>query len=261
MKDRVLHHAIFRVLYPIFDKSFIFDSYSCRNNKGTHRAVKRLQKFTKIVSQNNSQKCFTLKLDVKKFFDSISHNILFNLIKKKINDKNLIHLLEKVIHSFSVTENVGIPLGNITSQLFANIYLNELDKFIKHHLRVKYYIRYCDDFVMLSGDESYLKSLIPEINNFLKIYLNLSLHENKIIIRKYRQGVDFLGYVSFPYHRTLRTKTRNRILKKIKLKTKLLKEDKISEKLFNQTLQSYYGVLKHCNSHKIKVGLKNIHPG
>jgi len=142
VKDRVLHHAIFRILYPIFDKSFIFDSYSCRNNKGTHRAVNKLNDFARKVSRNNTKTCFILKLDVRKFFDSINQDILINLIKRKIEDKNAVWLIEKIVRSFPK----GLPLGNITSQLFANVYLNELDQFVKHKLKVKYYIRYCDDF-------------------------------------------------------------------------------------------------------------------
>ncbi len=148
VKDRVLHHAIFRVLYPIFDRIFIFDSYSCRNNKGTHRAINRLNDFVRKVDKNNTKTCYILKCDIRRYFDSINQDILLSLIKQKIADENAIWLIEIVIKSFSK----GLPLGSITSQLLANIYLNELDKFIKHKLKVKYYIRYCDDFVILSGD-------------------------------------------------------------------------------------------------------------
>ena len=232
VKDRVLHHAVFRVLYPIFDKLFIFDSYSCRIGKGTHRAVNRLNDFAHKVSRNNTKTCFILKLDVRRFFDSINQEILLDLIKTKIKDENALWLVEKVIRSFPK----GLPLGNITSQLFANIYLNELDKFVKHKLKIKYYIRYCDDFLILSGDKPYLDDLIQEIDNFLGNSLKLSLHPDKIMIKKYNQGIDFLGYVSFPYHKILRVKTRKRIFKNIKRKN----------------LQSYLGVLKHCNSHKLK---------
>ena len=138
VKDRVLHHAIFRILYPIFDKSFIFDSYSCRIGKGTHRAVNRLQYFFRKVSQNNTKNCFVLKCDIKKYFDSINHDILIDLIKRKIKDENVLWLIDVIIKSYSTSLGIGIPLGNITSQLFANIYLNELDKFIKQDLKIKY---------------------------------------------------------------------------------------------------------------------------
>jgi len=252
VRDRVLHHAVFRTLYPIFDRIFIFDSYSCRTGKGTHRAVNRLQKFARKVSKNNTEHCYILKLDIRKFFDSIDHGILISLIKKKISDENVIWLIEKIIKSFSALPNKGLPLGNITSQLFANIYLNELDKFIKHELKEKYYTRYCDDFTILNNKKEYLEELILQINNFLKKKLKLSLHSDKIEIRKYNQGIDFLGYVSFPYHRILRTKTKKRMFRKIEQKINELKQNKISDESFNQTIQSYLGILKHCESHKLK---------
>lgn len=253
VKDRVLHHAIFKILYPIFDKTFIFDSYSCRNNKGTHRAVNRLNQFARKVSRNNTRNCFILKCDIKKFFDSIDQDVLINLIQARVKNYNVIWLIEIVLKSFSK----GLPMGNITSQLFANIYLNELDQFMKHQLKIKHYIRYCDDFVIIEHRKENFKGCITEINNFLENNLKLYLHPNKIIIRKYNQGIDFLGYVSFPHHRVLRTRTKNRIFKKIKLKIAQLQEGKISKESFNQAVQSYFGVLKHCNGYKFKKLLQN----
>lgn len=143
-----------------------------------------------------------------------------------------------------------MPLGNITSQLFANAYLDKFDKFIKHELKIKYYIRYCDDVVFLSRDKNMLKNIVFKINNFLKNKLKLILHPNKIIIRKYRQGIDFLGYVCFPYHRILRPKTKKRMLKNIRRK--------MNDRNFNQTLQSYLGTLKHCNSFRIMNKIINL---
>jgi len=193
-----------------------------------------------------------LKCDIKKFFDNISHKILFDIIKNRIRDKDTLWLIELIIKSFKKEPNKGLPLGNVTSQLFANIYLNEIDNFIKHNLKIKYYIRYCDDFLILDSDKEKLKKLTPKIDNFLKNNLKLSLHPDKITIRKYRQGIDFLGYISFPYHRTLRTKTKRRMFKRIKKKILDLKQKKISEESFNQTIQSYLGILKHCNSYKLR---------
>lgn len=255
--DRVLHHAIFRVLYPIFDKSFIFDSYSCRTGKGSHRAVRRLEDFSRKSSKNNRRNIFALKCDIKKFFDSIDQKILLEIIKKKIKDKNTEWLIERIVKSFPT----GIPLGNVTSQLFANIYLNELDQFIKHNLKAGYYLRYCDDFIILNEDVKYLRELIIEINNFLNKKLKLKLHPDKIIIRKHRQGIDFLGYVALPHYLVLRTKTKRRIIRKITNKCKLLQEKLITKELFNQSLQSYLGVLKHCNGYGIKKEIEKISQG
>lgn len=254
VKDRIVHHALFRKLYYIFDRAFIFDSYSCRIKKGTHRAVRRLNDFFKKESQNNTKICWALKCDIRKFFDNIDQKILINLIRQRVKDKNVIWLIEVILKSF---EN-GLPLGNITSQLFANIYLNQLDQFVKHRLRVKYYIRYSDDFVILNVNKQCLENLISQIDKFLQDTLKLSLHSNKIVIKKYYQGIDFLGYVSFPSYIILRLKTKKRILKKIKSKIKDWKSGKLEYQSFNQSMQSYLGVLKHCNSEKIKKELINL---
>jgi len=252
VQDRLLHHAVYRILYPIFDKSFIFDSYSCRLDKGTHKAVERLEYFTRKVSKNYTGRCYALKCDVKKFFDSVDHQILFNLIKQKIGDKDILSLIWNIISSFSsetererereskkISAAKGLPIGNLTSQLFANIYLNELDQFLKHQLKIKYYLRYCDDFVILDKDLEVFRTLIRQINNFLNEELKLGLHPNKVIIRKLKQGIDFLGYVILPHYRTLRTKTKKRMYKRIN----------------SQNLSSYLGLLKHCNSFKLRENL------
>lgn len=207
----------------------------------------------------NSEKARkTERRDIKKFFDSVNQDILLNLIKKKIQNKNAIWLIKIIVKSFKNDNNKGIPLGNVTSQLFANIYLNELDQFIKHNLKEKYYLRYCDDFVILGENKDYLIDLISLINNFLKHKLKLILHSDKIIIRKYYQGIDFLGYVVLPNYRVLRTKTKRRILKKIKNKTVDFKNGLIPEKTFNQSLQSYFGILKHCKGYKIKKKISEL---
>lgn len=252
VRDRVLHHAVFRILYPIFDKSFIFDSYSCRLHKGTHRAVSRLEKFTRRLSKNNSRNIFALKCDIRKFFDSIDQSILLDLIKRKINDDNAMWLIRLIVKSFEKEKGKGLPLGNVTSQLFANIYLNELDQFIKHRLKIKYYLRYCDDFLILGKNKDYLIGLVSSITNFLKDKLESIIHSNKIIIRKYQQGIDFLGYVALPHHRVLRTKTKKRMFREVADKHQKLQRGLISQESFNQSLQSYLGVLKHCCGYKIK---------
>lgn len=236
VRDRVLHHAIFRILYLVFDQQFIFDSYSCRIGKGSHRAVRRLKTFCRKTSGNNSTTITAVKCDVKKFFDSVDHDTLLQLIRKRIHDDDAFWLIEIIIKSFRAEKGVGLPIGNVTSQLFANIYLSELDNFAKHALKTKYYLRYCDDFVLLSKNRWDLVQAVNKISYFLCVYLKLSLHPNKVIFRKYYQGIDFLGYVVRPYCITLRTKTKKRILAKV------------SEK----NLASYFGVLKHCNGYKIK---------
>jgi len=264
VRDRILHRAIYRILYPFFDRIFVSDSFSCRNNKGTHKAINRFRDFAYKVSKNNTQNCWVLKCDIKKFFASIDHKILLDILRVYIPDGDIIWVLEKIIESFSsVRVGVGLPLGNLTSQLFANIYMNELDNFVKHKLKAKYYIRYADDFVFLSEDKDWLAGILNSIGDFLNDNLKLDLHPNKIFIKTLNSGVDFLGYVLLPHHRVLRTKTKKRIFKRISQKMGGLKNNLITKKSFNQTLQSYLGVLKHCNGHKIKGKidglLKDIH--
>lgn len=236
VRDRLLHHAIYRILYPFFDIRFISESYSCRLNKGTHKALNRFKRFTWKVSKNNTKTCWILKCDIKKFFENIDHSILIEILKKHITDNNINNLLKEVIKSF----NPGLPLGNLTSQLFVNVYMNEFDQYIKHNLKVKYYIRYADDFVILNLNKNYLENLIRLIKEFLLINLKLKLHPNKVFIKTLASGVDFLGWVHSLDHRVLRTATRRRMFKRIKQNYK------------PETIQSYLGLLKHGNTYRIR---------
>lgn len=274
VRDRVVHHAIVRILEPIFDPNFIYDSYSSREEKGTHKAIERFRKFAWKLSQNNTKPVWVLKLDIKKFFDSVDHGILFDLIKKKIRDEKVLWLIEEIITSFNVhlrfkagalnqrerereRESTGIPLGNVTSQLFANIYLNELDQFVKRELRVKYYVRYCDDFLLIANDANFGE--LSLIDKYLKEKLNLQLHPEKIILRKWSEGVDFLGYVIFPHFTLLRTKTKKRMFRKIEKQRLLLNQGEINLKNFRQTVMSYMGVCSHARSRAIQKELKSIY--
>jgi RNA-directed DNA polymerase len=259
VRDRLLHHAIYRILYPFFERTFIANSYSCRLRKGTHRAVRKFRKDSYKVSKNNTYICWVLKCDIKKFFASIDHGTLINILGEYIPDEKVIWLLRQVISSFSSGKSgVGIPLGNLTSQLFANVYLNKLDRFVKNKLKIKHYIRYADDFVILSENKKWLKQQIKPIQEFLYNGLKLELHPDKVFIRKYRQGIDFLGYVALPRYTVLRTKTKRRILRKLKQKKLKFANGDISEESFNQSLQSYLGILKHCKGHKIRKRILGI---
>ena len=154
-----------------------------------------------------------------------------------------------------------MPIGNVTSQIFANIYLNELDQAIKHKLKVKYYFRYADDFVIIHESITYLKNALKDINIFLQNSLSLNLHPDKVSIRKFRQGVDFLGYVALPYYRILRTKTKKRMMKKLSAKRKLVDMGMVPEEKFQQSLKSYMGILKHCRGYKIETKINEINGG
>lgn len=149
-----------------------------------------------------------------------------------------------------------MPIGNVTSQIFANIYLNELDQFVKHKLKVRNYFRYADDFVIIHQDKDYLIDTLINIDCFLQFELDLRLHPNKVEIRKLRQGIDFLGYVILPHYTLLRTKTKSRMFNKLKTKKKMFDSGFIEEDAFYQTWQSYLGILSHCDSQKIKMRLR-----
>ena len=237
VRDRLLHHAVYRILYPYFDKTFISDSFSCRNNKGTHKAINRFREFSYIVSENNTKTCWILKCDIEKFFASVEQHALIKILEKYIIDKDILNLLREIIFSFKPN---GLPLGNLTSQLFANVYLNKFDQFVKHKLKIRYYIRYADDFVIFSKGRSHLKNIIFEVSNFLNNKLKLQIHPHKVFVKTLYSGVDSLGWINFFDHRILRAKTKNRMLKKIK------------NNLSREMLNSYLGMLKHGNSCKIK---------
>ncbi|MDP2736468.1 MAG: reverse transcriptase/maturase family protein [bacterium] len=254
VRDRLLHHAIYRILYPFFDKTFIADSYSCRVNKGTHRAVNKFREFARQASKNHTRTCWALKCDIRKFFANIDHDILLNILKEYIPDENIILLLKNVIGSFSSEKEraVGLPLGNLTSQLFVNIYMNKFDQFVKHKLKAKYYIRYADDFIIFSENKKWLEEQVLLIKEFLRQELKLELHPDKIFIKTITSGVDFLGMVNFSDYRVLRTKTKRRMFNKINGRYNELQNKIISEESFNQSLQSYLGMLKHCRGYKIE---------
>jgi len=239
VRDRLLHHAIYRVLYPFFDRTFIADSFSCREGKGTHAALDRFRSFSRVVSKNNTRTCWVLKCDIRKFFASVDHKILMSILARSIPDERLLALLQEIIGSFSTTPGIGLPLGNLTSQLLVNIYMNEFDQFTKHKLKAKHYIRYADDFVFLSPDRAWLEAHIPLIATFLSERLHLTLHPEKLFIKTLASGFDFLGWVHFPDHRVLRTATKRRMFKRMR------------ENPSPETLASYRGLLRHGNTYAL----------
>lgn len=262
VRDRVLHHGIFNYLNPIFEETFISTSFSCRREFGSHKGVEVLSKMLRSASENGTKQVYALKCDIKKFFGTVDHQILLNILKRRIKDIDTLWLLEEVIESFSsehsnLFENKGVPIGNLTSQLFANIYMNEFDQFVKHQLSVKYYTRYTDDFVIISRDKSYLENLIPKISNFLEGKLALELHPNKVSIRKLHHGIDFLGYVVFLNYKLVRKQTRSRIFVKLRNKVNKYKGGEVDKENLKQSLNSYLGVLSHANTYKLSEKLKN----
>jgi retron-type reverse transcriptase len=242
-RDRIVHHALCNIIEPIFDRGFIFDSYACRRNKGTHKAVFRLKKFMRNFGDN---KFYVFKGDIRKYFPSINRNTLFQLIEKKIADQDALRLIRKIIDSLDGRK--GIPIGNLTSQLFANIYLNELDQFAKHQLKVKDYCRYVDDFVLLHQDRRQLKKWRTEIKEFLENKLKLKLHPKKQEILPAKIGIDFLGYHIFINHILVRQSTVRRFFYRLK-----------SGRMSYQSIYSYLGHFKFADSFGLMKKINRIY--
>lgn len=241
VRDRIVHHAAYRALYPVFEKRFISDSFSCRKAKGVHRALNRFRDLARKESVNHTRTVWALKCDIRKFFASIDHAILLRIAERLIPDTDVRSLLAEIVGSFSSgLAGVGLPLGNLTSQLLCNIYMNEFDWHAKQCLHARRYVRYADDFVILSQDRDWLVSLIPRIRLFLEENLRLYLHPDKIFIRTVASGVDFLGWVHFPDHRVLRTVTKKRMIRRLAATDNEL-----------TSAGSYAGLLCHGNAHTL----------
>lgn len=247
VRDRLLHHALYRKLYPFFDATFIYDSYSCRVDKGVHKAINRFRAFAYRSSRNHTRTAWVLKCDIRKFFASIDHELLLQVIRRYVPDKDVSGLLTEIVDSFETNPGVGLPLGNLTSQLLVNVYMNELDQFVKHKLKAKHYIRYADDFVFISHDREWLESILPHVGKFLWSKLRLTLHPDKISIRTVSSGVDFLGWVHFPDSRVLRTTTKRKMFRAIESKNGKV-----------ETMQSYLGLLSHGNTQKLRHQIKDL---
>lgn len=234
--DRILHHAIMNVMEPIWTKLFTRDTYSCIKGRGIHTLVQKLQK---DLRNDPIGTTYCLKLDIRKFYPSIDHDILKSIIRKKIKDKYALRLLDEIIDSAP-----GVPIGNYLSQYFANLYLTYFDHWIKEDLKVKYYYRYADDIVLLSNNKEELRIWFENINQYLTTKLKLQIKPNYQIYPVEARGIDFVGYVC--YHKY--TKIRKSIKLKIWKLVKAYKNKKINEGTFKASMTSYAGWLKYCNS-------------
>lgn len=261
-RDRIVHHAICNVIEPIFDKKFIYDSYANRKGKGTLAAVSRLIQFLKKVSKNGTIvnkytqrniRGFVLKADIKRYFDTVSQDLLLRIIKRTLKDKDLLFLIRNILKNYpAVLERRGMPLGNLTSQFLANVYLNELDQFIKHELRAKYYLRYVDDFVILHQDLSQLKSYLAEISKFLEKELKLELNPGKSKIKPLSRGIDFLGFRVFHYHRFLRARNIKQFYHKYRDLNSRYRERAIDYDTIYNFIEGWLAYAKHANTYLLR---------
>ena len=228
--DRIVHHAVMNVLEPIWVSVFTQDTYSCIKGRGIHRAVRKLK--TVLKSDLKGTK-YCLKMDVRKFYPSVDHAILKQIIRKKIKDADLLWLLDEIIDSAA-----GVPIGNYLSQYFANLYMAYFDHWVKEELHCKYYFRYCDDMVILGANKEDLHELHLLISEYLAKNLNLQVKGNWQVFPLDQRGIDFLGYRFYHTHTLLRKSIKQAFARQC------AKRDYPS-------MASYYGWASHCNSYNL----------
>ncbi|WP_166822424.1 reverse transcriptase domain-containing protein [Thalassoroseus pseudoceratinae] len=263
-RDRIVHHALTGVLEPIFEPTFISNSYACRKGKGTHAAVNRCQQFARRFR-------YVFKADIRKFFPSMDHAILKEQVARKIKDPDVLWLSGLIIDGSNPQEEVrdhfpgddlltpgerrrGIPIGNQTSQFFANVYLDPLDHFVKERLRFKGYVRYVDDFLLFSDDKRQLNEARQQISEFL-IQLRLKLHSRKNTIFPVEEGIRFLGYRVFPTHRLLAKENVWRFVRRVRRMQAQYREGEIGLPEIKQRLMSWSGHARQADTHRLRTYL------
>lgn len=253
-RDRIVHQwYIEEFIKPFYSKVFIKDTYACLENKGTHKAVETLQNYMKRMSSKNKD-FYVLKCDIKKYFYSIDKNILMGILKRRIKCKKVLNFTWNILDDGS---DIGIPIGNYTSQYFANIYLNEFDHYIKEKLKVKYYVRYMDDFIMLVDDKNSAKEIFNLVRKYLEENLHLELN-SKCKFYKGCKGINFCGYVIFQNYILLRKRFKNKFKKNIKMWKKLKSKNKLNASKALLSYNSFKAHASHCNSYNfLKKVLKN----
>ena len=238
--DRIVHHAVMNVLEPIWVSIFTADTYSCIKEKGIHAAAKKLKT---VLRKNPHDTKYCLKLDIKKFYPSIDHDILKQIIRRKLKDKRLLSLLDEVIDSAD-----GVPIGNYLSQYFANLYLAYFDHWIKEVKGIKYYFRYADDIVILHSNKMYLHRLLKEMETYLADNLKLQIKNNWQVFPVASRGIDYVGYVFFHTHTRLRKTIKKRLCRRW---AKINKRKVITEKEFKQCISPWWGWAKYCDSRNL----------
>lgn len=242
-RDRVVHHAICNVIESIFESRFIYDTFANRKKKGTKAILQRFD----VFKQKNT---FALKADIKHYFDTIDHRVLFSILHRRIKDERLLCLISLILQNHTTkTPGKGMPLGNLTSQFFANVYLAELDNFIKHKLRAKYYVRYVDDFILLHKNKAQLEEWQDKIGLFLEKELKIKLHSDKTGIMPIKTGVQLVGFRVFPTHKLLKKSN----LRRLKIRIRRFKETKnIKHKHLQASISGWEGYAKMANTFNLR---------
>jgi retron-type reverse transcriptase len=288
-RDRIVHHLVIRKLNPLFEKEFIYDSYNCRKGRGTLFGIRRLERFIRSCSDNYREDAYILKLDIKGFFMSINRALLFEKLKKFILAKYkgrdialLIWMIKEIIMNDCTTDchikspaskwkglppdkslfyrkGFGLSIGNLTSQIFANFYLSDFDHFLKHDMKLKYYGRYVDDFVVVHRDKSFLAGLIPVVERYLFDNLGLVLHPEKRRLQHIRQGARFLGAYLLPGRIYIDHRTKGYFFRLIQRWNKLIRSREGKEKLYpaecdriQASSNSYFGFMRQHNTYRLR---------
>lgn len=266
-RDQIVHQAIHHILEPFYERHFFQTSYACRKNLGTHKAQKNVEKLIR-----HNPELYACSLDISKYFASINHGKLKQILKQNIADQKLLRLLGKIIdstdsgcsydHLFSVDSPVlnnstkGIPIGNLTSQLFANIYLHQLDSFAKRHLKIRKYHRYMDDILFFHPDKEQLLTWQKQITEFLRNKLYLELNPRKVRVYPVRYGVDFVGYVMYPNRTRIRGSSVKRFKKRYRRSLKLTATGQISQDSLLATFDSFIAHISHGDSYGLAQNLQ-----
>jgi len=290
-RDRIIHHLLINKLNPLFEKEFIYDCYACRKNKGTLFGIRRADRFIRKCSENYTKNCFVLKLDIEGFFMYINRKILYERLNRFISThykgedvEAVLFLIRKTVYNqpiegcvikgrkeswqglptnkslFCAPSDCGLPIGNLTSQIFANFYMTPFDHFIKHGLRIRYYGRYMDDFIIIHPNKEYLKSLIPIIRNYLKVHLGLTLHPRKIYLQHYSKGVKYLGAVIKPGRLYIGNRTVGNFSTAVQLQNKAVDSGnaypgETEKAAFLSSMNSYLGMMKHYKSYRLRTSI------
>jgi len=243
--DRIAQHSLMNIIEPIWEGLFIHDSYACRVGKGIHAGSRRTMEF---LRKNK----YCLQCDIAKFYPSIKHNILFDIIQQKIKCRDTLALIHDIIYSIDGGQNV--PIGSYTSQWFGNLYMNELDHYLKHTHKIRNYIRYCDDFLLFHSDKSYLHDVADALEDFIDSHLGLRLKKRTIF--PVTQGVDFLGYRHFRDYILLRKSTAKRVQKRLKKLPHMLEAGQLTREQFRSSLASTMGWMKWANTYNLSLSLE-----
>ncbi len=262
-RDRVVHHAVCNIIQPVFEKSFIHDSYANRLKKGSSKALERYDGFKRKVTHNgrtlnhakdgNMVIGYILKADIRHYFDTIDHDNLISIIKRKISDRKVIRLIRLILENHTTKhKGKGMPIGNLTSQFFANLYLNDLDHFVKHKLKASNYIRYVDDFVILGNSEEMLRDYKTKITGFLGKSLKLDLHPEKSNVYSLCNGVRFLGFRIFYHYKIPRKSNIRKMEKRLSVLKSRYERGEISFEDITKSFQSWMGYAMQGDTYKIR---------